>query len=287
MGGRLSRPSELLLLFAALSLAAVAIGAWICAVNGVPAGAWLRDIAAWIVGAAGACLIAWKAPPASFPAALWAAPAGLVATLFSAAQQGVHRWVDLGPLHVNLAMVLLPAAIVGLAAVGTDRRWPWILAFAALALLVVQPDASQATALALPAALIAAFSIRRLSLVIAVIVTAGLLAALAWSLPDPLQPVAEVEGVIRLAFAISPLLAGLTLVVLAAVAATPALAARSSPSTTRVAGLALGLCLLLWAVAPFLGAFPVPFVGVGMSPIIGAWLGVGLLAALLRRQTPT
>ena len=31
---------------------------------------------------------------------------------------------------------------------------------------------------------------------------------------------------------------------------------------------------------PFLGAFPAPLLGLGMSPIIGAWLGVGLLAGL-------
>lgn len=29
-----------------------------------------------------------------------------------------------------------------------------------------------------------------------------------------------------------------------------------------------------------------PLIGMGMSPIIGAWLGVGLLAALLRRCAP-
>ena len=52
-----------------------------------------------------------------------------------------------------------------------------------------------------------------------------------------------------------------------------------------LAGGALSLCLAAWAVTPLFGAFPVPLVGVGMSPILGAWLGVGLLAATARART--
>jgi hypothetical protein len=37
--------------------------------------------------------------------------------------------------------------------------------------------------------------------------------------------------------------------------------------------------------ATFVGAFPVPFVGIGVAPILGAWLGAGLLAGLMRRAT--
>ena len=41
-------------------------------------------------------------------------------------------------------------------------------------------------------------------------------------------------------------------------------------------------------MAPAVGAFPVPLVGMGPSPILGAWLGVGLLAAAARAgSSPT
>ena len=53
-----------------------------------------------------------------------------------------------------------------------------------------------------------------------------------------------------------------------------------------VAATCVAACLLLWAVAPWLGAYPVPLAGIGMSPIVGAWLGVGLLAGLIRAQRP-
>jgi hypothetical protein len=46
----------------------------------------------------------------------------------------------------------------------------------------------------------------------------------------------------------------------------------------------MSACLLIWIIAPFLGAYPVPFAGLGPSPVIGGWLGIGLLAALWRRQ---
>ncbi len=69
-------------------------------------------------------------------------------------------------------------------------------------------------------------------------------------------------------------------------AAAPLFATRSAPPSPRLAGWALSLCFLLWMTTPLLGAFPVPLVGIGMSPILGTWLGVGLLAALLRRPAP-
>ena len=40
--------------------------------------------------------------------------AGIVATLFAPAADGVHRWIDIGPLHINAAALLLPATIVAL-----------------------------------------------------------------------------------------------------------------------------------------------------------------------------
>ena len=48
-----------------------------------------------------------------------------------------------------------------------------------------------------------------------------------------------------------------------------------------MAGRALAVLLLGAAVGPALGHFPTPLVGLGLSPILGAWLGVGLLCAVM------
>lgn len=275
--------ARLIVVFAAASLAAVGVGAMVAAASGVPAALWARNLAAWALGGLIAAGFAAAARPRALPFLLWAAPAGLLAALAAPGQQGVRRWVDLGPLHMNAAMLVLPAAVVAMAMPAGPRRWPWIAVFLALALLVAQPDASQATTLAAVVALLAALAAGPPALRAGAILAAGVLAALAWRRPDPLRPVPEVEGIIGLAQDLSPLAAGLAWLALLAVAATPAaLTIRGAPDL-RHAGLALSLCLLLWTLTPLLGAFPVPFVGMGLSPILGAWLGVGVLAGCLRR----
>lgn len=274
---------RLLSLFGLLSLAAVATGAVVCAASGVPTGLWMRNLAAWVAGAAAAVGIAALTRPAALPIVLLAAPIALAATFLGPDQLGVHRWVRAGPLHMNVAMLVLPSAVVAFAALAPSRTWPWIAAILALALLVAQPDASQATTLAAVAGMLAIVTAPRPSVRAVVLGAAGLLLVAAWMRPDPLQPVPEVEGIVGLAFAVSPVAGALAVLLLVAVAASPALASARQPGLGPPA-LALGLCFLGWAATPLLGAYPVPLVGVGLSPIVGAWLGVGVLAGLAKGE---
>ncbi len=275
-----------LLGFGGVSLIAVATGAAVCAASGVPAGLWGRNLAAWVVGAAAAAGVAWAWRPAMAPVALWLAPLGLGATFLAPGMDGVHRWTDVGPLHMNIAMLLLPAAVAALPAADGVGRLAWAATLVSLALLTAQPDASQATTLAAVVALIAAVSVRETGPRLGLIAVAVGAAAVAWLRPDPLLPVPEVEGIVGLAFAVSPVTGGLAVLSLAAVAAAPMLWTRAAAPGLRLAGAALGLCLLGWAATPMLGAFPVPLVGVGLSPILGAWLGAGVLAGRMRAEQP-
>ena len=278
---------RLMAVFGLASLAAVGLGAAVCALSGVSAASWGRNLAAWLVGAVIAAALAAAGRRIVSPGAALAvaglAVAGLAASFFNPAQEGVHRWIDAGPLHVNIAMVVLPSLSVVLAA-AEDRRAIWGAAVAALILLVAQPDASQTTTLAAVLILVAAVRAPGRGVKAGLILFAGLAAAAAWMRPDPLQPVAEVEEIVGLAFQISPLIGGLALILLAVFTAVPA-ALTQPDARLKLAGAALSLCLAAWAVTPLFGAFPVPLVGVGMSPILGAWLGVGLLAATARART--
>ncbi|WP_336969877.1 hypothetical protein [Brevundimonas aurantiaca] len=275
---------RLMAVFGLASLAAVGLGAAVCALSGVSAASWGRNLAAWLVGAVIAAALAAAGRRVVSPGAALTvaglAVTGLAASFFNPAQEGVHRWIDAGPLHVNIAMVVLPSLSVVLAA-AEDRRAIWGAAVAALILLVAQPDASQTTTLAAVLILVAAFRAPSRGVKAALILFAGVAAAAAWMRPDPLQPVAEVEEIVGLAFQVSPLIGGLALILLAVFAAVPAALTRPD-ARLKLAGAALSLCLAAWAVTPLFGAFPVPLVGVGMSPILGAWLGVGLLAATAR-----
>lgn len=213
--------------------------------------------------------------------ALWLAPLGLVATFLNPGQDGVHRWADLGPVHMNMAMLLLPAAIVS-AAARPGAIATWVALAVSMAVLLAQPDASQATALAAAAAAIALLTLRRAWPIAAIILVAGLCAAVAWTRPDPLLPVPEVEGILGLALARSPALGVLTTLAIVVVAVSPVVSPHRAAPPAPAAACALSVCFLTWLATTAIGAFPVPFAGMGMSPIIGGWLAVGLLAGVLR-----
>jgi hypothetical protein len=277
-----SRFARLLAGFGLASLALVVTGVLICTAAGVPMAVALRNLAAWAVGAALAAGLAFGAKRDLLPVFLWLLPAGLLAGFLSPDLQGVHRWLALGPVQANIAMLFGPAAVVAFAASGDLHPLrSWIGLLTALALTIAQPDASQAAALA-AVGLLATWLMPGRSaprLILAALAVGG--AVWAGLRPDPLAPVPEVEGVIGLAFAQSAPLGVLSLSLLLMTAASPTLGAAPG---YRLPGLALGILLLAWSAAPFVGPFPVPFLGIGPSPIIGAWLGVGLLASLLRPQ---
>lgn len=272
-------PLRLFLTYGLLSLAAVALGAAVCAMSGVPTGSWLRNLIVWPIGLLLAGGLARLAREGTAAGLLVAGVLILGASLAGGPQEGVRRWLDIGPLHINVALVVLPLVVVALSRT-VRSRWSWGLAFAGQAVLVAQPDASQATAFGAALIVLAVRAPASRPVRFCLILLAGGLSAISWLRPDPLEAVAEVEEIVAMAYGASSLLAGLAVLLIAATAATPALATRGTPAGD--AGLALSAYMLIAAAVTVFGAFPMPLLGVGMSPILGFWLGVGLLAARLR-----
>jgi cell division protein FtsW (lipid II flippase) len=274
------------LIFAGASFAAVALGSLILALTGLPPGSWLRNPIAWVAGlvlAAG--LIVAGRSPSILRAAPSIAVLALAATFLAAPQDGVHRWIDIGPLHVTVAALVLPMALVALAFLGIATRAGLVFSAAIGALLVLQPDASQATAFLVAASLLLVRSPVSPRVRIVAVGAALLLALVAWMRPDPLQPVAEVEEIFSLAYALSPALAAGAALALAAASFAP-LAIRSNAEPGRTdAALALTLYFVVTALCPAAGAFPVPLVGLGMSFPVGYWLGIALLCAKERTRS--
>lgn len=270
--------------FGVASLAAVAAGCVVMAQSGVAPSSWLRNAVAWAVGGVLAALLArYGEPRKASMGAVVLGTVALVATLFSAEVEGVRRWLDVGPLHINAAALFLPAMIVALAAIRIQSRAGLVVAVMTAAVILVQPDASQLTSFALAASILVVRSAvasrwKAFVLLVAVVFALG-----GWMRPDPTTPVAEVEQIFTMCAAVSPLLAWIAGLALAAAAAAPLLFRSAVSPAARDGAVALSAYFVAVSIAPFCGWFPVPLVGLGMSFPIGWWLGIGLLAAIARR----
>jgi cell division protein FtsW (lipid II flippase) len=273
--------SQVLWVFTVASLAAVLSGSAALAASKVPVGSWCRNPVAWLIGAVvGLGLMRARRLLPVAKVILAVALFSVAGTFLAPAQAGVHRWIDMGPLHVNVAALVLPPGIIGLAFCGiwTLAGLAFVLAMAAL--LILQPDASQATSFLVAVVVLFARStggrqVARLTAMAAVI----LVAAFAWTRPDPLLPVAEVEGVFSLAFAVSRALGAVAALALAAASFAPFAIRAAAGAAHRTAAVALTGYFVTAAICPAIGAFPVPLVGLGMSFPVGYWLGLALLLA--------
>lgn len=266
--------------YAVASLIAVGLGAATLAATGHASGSWLRNPLAWLVGLVLALGLtrARNLLPVS-RVILGVAFVAVALTFLAPAQSGVHRWIDAGPLHINVAALLLPAAIVALASCGIWSRTGLAFVAAIAALLVLQPDASQATSFLVAVMILFGGSTAARARQMIAIAVAVLVAAISWSRPDPLQPVPEVEGIFRLAMSVSPILAIAAAIALAATSFAPLCIRDSVDASRRTAALALTGYFISASLSPTFGAFPLPLVGLGMSFPVGYWLGLGFLCA--------
>lgn len=202
--------------------------------------------------------------------------AALLATaLFGASVDGASRWIWIGPLSVQVSLVLLPFMLVAFARHG-GRMGAAGMALAALA-LALQPDRAMAGMLALGLAALA--TARRDALSLAALAAALASFAATLARPDALPAVPFVDRILYTGFAVHPLagaaiLLGLGLLVL------PALAGRLRDPADRVFG-----ALWIGAIAAAaLGNYPTPVVGYGGSAILGYVLSLAAFPPRLRER---
>jgi hypothetical protein len=260
--------------FCIASLLTIALGAVVMAQADIPLGIWIRNPIAWLLAGAGALLLASRGLLGA-----WLAPVALIIialSLIGPDQQGVHRWLNLGPIQLNAAALVLPAAIAAF------MRTPVVVAISAFAiiagLLAWQPDISQLAAFALAATLLSTARLGLKGAGVALLLSAGAI-ALCLSRPDPLAPVPHVEGIFTLAWSQSPGLAIAMAVSLALAALSPLLLRKSAP-----AALALTTYFAATSLAVLLGANPVPLAGYGLSFVIGWWFGFAFLCVPILRN---
>jgi hypothetical protein len=265
-------------------VAAVAIGIVYMAAAGAPPRYMLMNLAALVLGATTWLALGRPAGsrlPAAGAATLALAAALLMTALFGSAVDGASRWVSLGPLNLQVSLIVLPLMLI-LYARQPDEVGTAGMLVAALA-LAVQPD--RAMAGVLTAGLLALLVSNRSRLPIAA--AAGAILAFGWTLlrPDRLAAVPYVDRVLYTAFEVHPL-AGLAVAAGAAALVAPAAIAVRRSASERPALLAFGGCWAAVVAAAALGNYPTPLVGYGGSAVLGYLLSVALLPNGARQTGP-
>lgn len=268
-------------------LAAGALGVRVMARHGV-AGAQLGfQIAMLALGLVLALAVAALGSRRLGAAAPWAAGLSLVilaGTLGGEWMRGVHRWIALGPIRLHVSSLVSPWILAGAAALLARGRgaWAWVLLLTAQCIHALQPDAGQATALAVGGAVLLASGVPRTATRAVVAAALAGLAVSAWTRVDPLPAVPIVEGIVSLAGEQGRATQVLAVALLAAIPLVLGLALRRSSAAGPLLGdarVALVAYLGTTLLVPLVGNYPVPVMGFGASPILGAALCVGIVAA--------
>ncbi|HYE28481.1 MAG TPA: hypothetical protein VEA61_09640 [Allosphingosinicella sp.] len=277
MNRLLVRPRLLGLLCA---IGAVGLGLAYLAAAGAPPRYLFVNLAALIVGAA---IWLGLGPTASSrlrsdgPAVL-ALSLPLIATaLLGVPVDGASRWVNAGPLSVQVSLVTLPAAIV-LYARSADAIGTAGVAMTALA-LAAQPDRAMAAVLAAGMGAVLLTRPGRLPALALVAAVAGF--GMTLVRPDSLPAVPFVDRILYSAFEVHPV-AGLAVVAGCLLLLVPASAGALRGPPGRPVLAAFGACWAAVVAAAALGNYPTPLVGYGGSAVLGYLLSVALLPSSLR-----
>ncbi|MDA0167534.1 hypothetical protein OJ998_00430 [Solirubrobacter taibaiensis] len=217
----------------------------------------------------------------------------LLASLLGPGLDGVHRWIDIGPLSLNVSMLVAPLVLAVMAHLIAHERVRWAVALAATVQLIhlAQPDAAQGAAFATGAIVLLLMSFERPSALTLTGAAALLACALAtFARRDPLAPVAEVEGIVGLARDASALLGALALIACflqtVPFVRSALLSRRSATRIVRAAPTAVCAYVVVQLLAPIVLHAPVPVMGYGPSTVLAYAAAFIATRAMPRDATP-
>lgn len=279
MNRLLDQPRMLGLVCAAF---AVGLGIVYLAAAGAPARYLVINLAAFVVGVAiwlglGPRVISrWNG------GVVLALTAPLMATaLFGVAVDGASRWVTVGPLSVQVSLIVLPAIVVLYArstdAIGTAGILTTVFALAA------QPDRAMAGVLVAGIGAIVVSQRSQLSALALIGAVIGF--GVTMLRPDALPAVPFVDRILYTAFDVH-MLAGFAVVAGCFILLTPTLGAVWRVPERPVL-FAFGASWAALIAAAAIGNYPTPLVGYGGSAVLGYLLSVALLTGSRRYALQT
>ena len=260
-----------------LTIPSIAIGVLAMYQNHVPFAIWGQNIGCLILmSVISYLLITHKSNITGnrynqllLPAAICA----LVLPFANQGMEGVHRWISIGAVKLNVAMIVLPMILLELYQVLKIRglTYAGVSAFIILLVLFFQPDASQLTGFAIPVMIMLSLNTRSKKIRFLITGVSVLFIVLSWIRLDHLPPVNYVErilgmvadmgwiwfvsGVISLAILPAPFLL---------------LPPKNAVSVSRY----IGCYYIVILLSTLFGNFPVPLMGYGISPIVGYYLSL-------------
>lgn len=261
----------------ACALAATCLGIFYLVAAGAPARYAVVNAVAFLLGVVALGGVKGKMAQTgrySGPLLLALGSCLLVTALIGASADGASRWIWIGPLSVQVSLVVLPAMIVAFA------RYPAPfgsvgMGVAAVA-LALQPDRAMAGVLTLGMALLAITRPGRSSISALIVALAAFVIALAR--PDTLPAAPFVDQILFTAFDVH-LLAGAAVLLGSLLLLAPAIAGWRGDPDHGHAYLIFGAVWLGCMVSAALGNYPTPVVGYGGSAILGYLLSVACLPA--------
>lgn len=196
----------------------------------------------------------------------------LLGTFWNKGISGVHRWMNLGSLQLNIGLLISPLLLFQISRENNLIYCGFIFVFVTIVFLL-QPDASLVTAFPTAGAILMIDKLKNKIVIIILIILVLFSVAFSWYNLDKLQPVSHVEGIINLTNRISPYLYIISIFSLLLLIL-PFFISRFRKDKLAIS---LGVYYALLIASSFIGNFPLMIVGYGISPIIGYFGGLILL----------
>lgn len=255
-------------------LPAILIGILAMISYGVSSSIWIQNIIIWIIGSILGIIFFTKTKQEQFSRSPIIIIVLLLASFLSNGLDGIHRWIQFGPLSIYVASIFLPLLLIFFLKLLENKHYLYVIGlnFVVLVILLFQPDAGQVTAFACATIILLWHKMNNNLLNLCNLTITTTIVIMSWILLDDLTAVPYVEhilflvkdmGVLWFIFGIMSLLLLL------------------SPFFfygKRIAiSLTLGVYFLVMMLVTFFGNFPMPIMGYGISPIIGYIISISYL----------
>ena len=261
----------------ALTIPSIAIGVLAMYQNHVPVAIWGQNIGCLVLmSVISLLMITCKFNNTGNRYNQLLLPAAIIALMLTFANQGmegVHRWISIGAVKLNVAMIVLPMILLELYQVLKIRglTYAGVGAFIILLVLFFQPDASQLTGFAIPVMIMLSLNTRSKKIRFLITGVSVLFIVLSWIRLDHLPPVNYVERILMMVADMGGIWLVLGIISLAILPAPfILLPPKNAVSVSRY----IGCYYIVILLSTLFGNFPVPLMGYGISPIVGYYLSL-------------